>query len=159
MTIGSGGVRAWQAGNECLVSKYVEEREIDNGAALSLVGLGTGRVSKLDVNEVSDGAIEDELLHHQVSEQHDFATRTQSVVRGERIFLEETVTCMAGSQSSVNLGNGSGEGVDEVVSHDAVRLFSIGREMDDIFELDSLFWLQILTRARDRLQPRWQGET
>ena len=50
------------------------EREIDNGVALGLVGLGTGRISKLDVNEVSNATVEDELLHHEVGEQHDFAT-------------------------------------------------------------------------------------
>ena len=82
-----GDVRAWQTGDECLVGGYVGEREIDNRIALGLVGLGTGRFSKLDVNEVSDGAIEDELLHHEVGEQHDFATRTQSVVHRERIPL------------------------------------------------------------------------
>ena len=146
---GDGDVRAWQAGDECLVSGYVGEREIGNRVALELVGLRTARVSKLDVNEVSDGAIEDELLHHKVDEQYDFATRTQSVVHGERIFLDETVARMAENQSSIDIGNGSGEGVNEVMNNDAVRLCPRGREMDGIFELGSLFCFQTLETARE----------
>ena len=49
----------------------------------------------------------------------------------------------------MDLGNGSSEGVSEVVSHDAIRLCPRGREMDGIFELGSLFWLQILKTARE----------
>ena len=114
--LGKPGMSALSAGT------YVGEREIDNRIALGLAGLKTVGVSKLDVNEVSDGAIEDELFHHEVGEQHDFATRTQSVVHGERIALDETVACVTGRQPSMDLRNGSSEGVSEVVSHDAIRL-------------------------------------
>ena len=67
---GDGDADAWHVWGEFLVLRNGGERKVDDGVALGLVGIRSGRAGKIDVNNVSNRAIEDELINYEVREQH-----------------------------------------------------------------------------------------
>ena len=131
---GDGDAGGWHAGDEGFVRGDGGERKVDNGIALGLVGVGSGRIGELDVDDVSDRAVENELLNYEVDEEHDFSDGTQCVVHREHIFLEVAVSHVFGGQLGVDLLDGAGESIRQVVDHNAISLCPCWCEMGDLVE-------------------------